>query len=104
MHDEPHVTTTCAAVRHFDLLIDGARIGLIEYQLFGDVAIVLHTEIARQYGGQGYGSELARQAASFFRDRGWRVVPVCGFFARYLRTHPDQAALATDASRQVFDL
>jgi predicted GNAT family acetyltransferase len=96
--DLPGVDTT----RLYELMVDGRRIGFIEYSLYGCVAIVTHTEIDPRCEGRGYGSELARQASAFFRSEGWQVVPVCGFFARYLRTHPEDAQLLTPASRRIF--
>jgi uncharacterized protein len=95
-----NVDTPC----RYELMVHGRRTGFIEYSLYGRTAIVTHTEIDPQCEGRGYGSELARQAAAFFRNEGWQVVPVCGFFARYLRTHPDDAALATPASRRIFGI
>ena len=89
---------------HYDLIIDGRRMGFIEYSVYGRVAIVTHTEIDPACEGRGYGSELARQAAAFFRSEGWQLVPVCGFFARYLRTHAGDAALVTPASRRIFQI
>jgi predicted GNAT family acetyltransferase len=89
---------------HYNLIVDERRVGFIEYSLYGQVAIVTHTEVDPQCEGRGYGSELARQAAAFFRSQGWQVVPVCGFFARYLRTHPDDAVLVTPASRRIFQI
>jgi predicted GNAT family acetyltransferase len=96
--DTPGVDTT----RLYELMVDGRRIGFIEYSLYGCVAIVTHTEIDPRCEGRGYGSELARQASAFFRSEGWQVVPVCGFFARYLRAHPEDAQLLTPASRRIF--
>jgi predicted GNAT family acetyltransferase len=88
----------------FALMMDGRQAGFIEYSLYGRTAIVTHTEIRSEYGGRGLGTELASQAVRFFTARGWQVVPVCGFFARHLRTHPEHAAAATPASRRIFDL
>lgn len=98
--DAPGVDTP----HHYDLIVDGRRTGFIEYSLYGRVAIVTHTEIDPRCEGRGYGAELARQAAAFFRSEGWQVVPVCGFFARYLRTHPEEAALLTPAGRRIFGI
>lgn len=88
----------------YALMVDERQAGFIEYGVYGQVAIVTHTEIDSQYEGSGLGSELARQALQFFADQGWQVVPVCGFFARYLRTHPEHTAAVTPASRRIFDL
>jgi predicted GNAT family acetyltransferase len=92
------------APRRFELMREDACVGFIEYSVYGRVAIVTHTEIARRHEGQGLGSQLARQALQFFGEQGWQVVPVCAFFARYLRTHPEYSGAVTPASRRIFDL
>jgi uncharacterized protein len=89
---------------HYELMLNGDRAGFIEYHLYGKVAIVTHTEVDRRYEGQGVGSELARQMLQFFRSQDWQVVPVCGFFAHYLRTHSENATLVTPACRRLFDI
>lgn len=90
--------------RHCILMMDGRKAGFIEYSLHGKIAIVTHTEMDRQYEGRGLGSALARQMLQLVCDEGWQVVPVCGFFAHYLRTHPEYASAVTPASRHIFDI
>jgi predicted GNAT family acetyltransferase len=99
-----HADPSADSPRHFCLMMDGHKVGFIEYSLYGRTAIVTHTEIHHHYGGQGLGAELASQALDFFARQGWQVVPVCGFFARHLRTYPERAIAATPASRRIFGL
>lgn len=77
-------------------------IGFIEYYAFERIAIVTHTEISQQTEGKGHGSELARQALAYFRNDGRMVVPICGFFAHFLRKHPEHADMVTPESRRIF--
>lgn len=93
-----------SAMQRYELVVEGTMSGFIEYYPFDDVAIVTHTEVDPQLEGSGYGSELARQALEYFRSKGKRVVPICGFFARYVRTHPAYAEIVTPASRHIFDI
>jgi predicted GNAT family acetyltransferase len=99
-----HADPSADSPRHFVLMIEGQKAGFIEYSLYGMTAIVTHTEIHSRYGNQGLGTELASEAVRFFASQGWQAVPVCGFFARHLRSHPEHAAVATPASRRIFEL
>lgn len=93
-----------SAMQRYELIVDGRLSGFVEYYPFEHVAIVTHTEVDAQLEGKGHGSELARQALEYFREEGKQVVPICGFFARYVRTHPAYAEIVTPASRHIFDI
>jgi predicted GNAT family acetyltransferase len=93
-----------SAMQRYELIADGRLCGFIEYYPFDRIAIVTHTEVDANLEGKGYGSELARQALEFFRSEGRQVVPICGFFARYVRTHPVRAEQVTPASRRIFNI
>jgi predicted GNAT family acetyltransferase len=95
-------STDDSAMRRYPLIVDSREIGFIQYYLFSHVAIVTHTEIAQGHEGKGYGAALAQQALDYFRSEGRQVVPVCGFFAAYLRTHAEYADLVTPACRHIF--
>jgi uncharacterized protein len=79
-------------------------IGFIEYYPFGHIVIVTHTEVHPRLEGKGYGSELARQAVGYFQSEGKQIVPICGFFAQFLRKHPQYANAVTPASRNIFGI
>lgn len=78
--------------------------GFIEYYAFGKVAIVTHTEVDPGLKGGGHGSRLAAQALAFFREQDCQVVPVCAFFAHFIRKNPEYVNIATPESRRIFDL
>lgn len=92
------------ARKRFFLKDSEAVIGFVEYYGFERIAIVTHTEICRAAEGKGQGSELARQALAYFRNEGRKVVPVCGFFAHFLRKHPEHADSVTPESRRIFKI
>ena len=102
--------TVDIAVQHEDNLqrltldVDGCTVAFIDYYLFGQVAIVTHTEVDAQHGGRGLGAEIARQALERFRREGRMVVPVCGFFAEQIRRRPQYLPLLTRHCRRIFDL
>ncbi|MGV3742112.1 MAG: GNAT family N-acetyltransferase [Burkholderiaceae bacterium] len=90
--------------RRFYLKDEEATIGFIEYYAFAHVAIVTHTEVNPALEGKGHGTELARQAVAYFQSEGKQLVPICGFFAHFLRKHPEYADTVTPASRHIFNI
>jgi len=84
-----------AKVRHDEeqqrylLDIDGKTLGVAAYREDGDRLVFSHTEVDPSLEGQGMGSVLIRQSLDDARRRGKRIVPVCGFFAAYVKKHPD---------------
>jgi predicted GNAT family acetyltransferase len=45
--------------------------------------------VPHAHEGQGVGSALIRFGLGAARDRGLKVVPICPFFAAYMRDHPE---------------
>jgi predicted GNAT family acetyltransferase len=93
-----------SAMRRYQLIVENRLMGFIQYYPFADIAIVTHTEVDARQEGRGYGSELAKQALDYFRSERKQLVPVCGFFAGYIRKHPEYADLVTPASRRIFEI
>ncbi len=86
-------------------LADGDRLyGFVDYYPFGDIAVITHTEVNPALEGRGHGKKLAAKAMEYLHAEGKRVVPVCGFIAHYLRTHPQHHDLVTPASRSIFNI
>ena len=80
--------------RRFEVLVDGEVAGFARYRVDGDSLVVLHTEVDPARRGQGLAQLLAEETLRALRDSGRTVVPVCSFFARYLREHPEHADVA----------
>ena len=80
--------------RHrYELRSPDELIGIVAYQLDGDVITLVHTEVGSAHGGQGYAAVLARGALDDARSRGLRVVPSCPYVASYVEKHPEYADL-----------
>lgn len=73
----------------YELLVDGTLAGEILYRLRSDAVVLVHTEIAPQFEGQGLGSKLVARALADIRARGLRPVAVCPFVRAYLQAHPE---------------
>lgn len=88
----------------FHLMDQDAIVGFIEYYQYDRIVIVTHTEVRTELEGKGRGSELARRAVAYFREEGRQIVPICGFFAQFLRKNPEYADAATPESRRIFNI
>jgi uncharacterized protein len=73
----------------YELLVEGTLAGEILYRLRSDAVVLVHTEIAPQFEGQGLGSKLVAGALADIRARGLRPVAVCPFVRAYLQAHPE---------------
>ncbi len=75
--------------RHqFELAVDG-HVALAAYRLKPDVITFTHTEVPKELGGRGIGSQLAKGALDQVRARGLKVVPLCPFIKAYIEKHPE---------------
>ena len=72
-----------------ELLVDGTMAGEILYRLRSDAVVLVHTEVAPQFEGQGLGGKLVAGALADIRARGLRPVAVCPFVRAYLQRHPE---------------
>ena len=85
--------------QRFEVDLGDGSCAIAEYELFPDRIVFTHTEVPPQHGGKGVGSELIRFALGAARERGLKVVPVCPFFAAYIRKHVEERDLLTDSCR-----
>ncbi len=75
--------------RHrFELSLDG-HTAFTTYRLAGDILIVPHTEVPREFEGRGIGSALVKGVLEIARARGLKVKPLCSFVAGYMRRYPE---------------
>ncbi|MNN73786.1 hypothetical protein D3C81_1899350 [compost metagenome] len=91
-------------LQRYEWIDEGRLIGFIDYYVFEQICMVMHTEVAPAVGGQGYGSRLADKALEFFSASDKRIVPICGFFINYLRKNPQHHTLITAESRRIFSI
>jgi predicted GNAT family acetyltransferase len=67
------------------------QIGLLDYELDGQVMSITHTRVPRPIGGRGVAAELMRSALDVAAANGWTVKPVCAYAVAYLKRHPATA-------------
>ena len=90
MPTEPRVTDNPRASR-YELWLGATRAGLIQYRSEPGMVVLIHTEVAPAFAGQGLGERLVAGGLDDLRARGLKLVPLCPFVRAYLRRHPDQA-------------
>ncbi|MFY0407241.1 GNAT family N-acetyltransferase [Solicola sp. PLA-1-18] len=88
----------------FDLLVDGERVGLLDYARDGDTWALTHTEVDPSLGGRGLGATLVLGALEAIDAEGGSVLPLCPFVPRVLRDHPEHLHLVPEAQRPRFGL
>jgi predicted GNAT family acetyltransferase len=69
--------------------VDGTRAGRAEYRMSDGRHVFTHTETDDSFSGQGIASRLVKYALEDVRAREGRVVPLCPFFASYIKRHPE---------------
>ncbi|HPJ18040.1 MAG TPA: GNAT family N-acetyltransferase [Actinomycetota bacterium] len=73
----------------FDMLLDGERIGVIDYTQDDCVVTMTHTEISDDHSGKGFAARLVQAALADVRDSGEQVVPDCAYVRKYIGKHPE---------------
>ena len=73
----------------YEAHVDGAVAGYVIYAERPGTIVLIHTEVADGYEGQGIGGRLAAGVLDDIRARGLRVVPRCRFIAGWLERHPE---------------
>ncbi|HET9336371.1 MAG TPA: GNAT family N-acetyltransferase [Sphingomicrobium sp.] len=90
--------------RHqFEIELGGGEYAFAKYNLLPGAIRFYHTVVPESHGGQGLGTALVRAGLAVARQRGLKVVPICPFFAAYLRKHPEEQDLVPPEHRHLID-
>lgn len=73
----------------YEAKIDGEVIGLIDYSDSGKIVILPHTEVDKEYGGQGIAGELTKFALEDIRSMDKQVAPTCPYVHHYIEKHAE---------------
>lgn len=74
--------------RHrYTIAVQGQVAGFAQFFDHDGQRVFFHTEIGKEYGGQGLGSRLVAGALDDVRAAGLRIVPICPFVKSYLERH-----------------
>jgi predicted GNAT family acetyltransferase len=86
--------------QRFEADLGDGTVAIADYELSADRIIFTHTHVPPQHEGKGIGSAVIRFALNSARERGLKVVPICPFFAAYIRRHPEEQDLLTPGWRE----
>jgi uncharacterized protein len=81
-----------ASAGRYTLTEDGAT-GVLDFTLRGDRLAIEHVVVPEEIGRRGIGGALVATAVARANDEGLTIVPRCPFARRWLRAHPDVAAV-----------
>lgn len=90
--------------QRFEIDLGDGSIALAEYRLRPGVILFTHTEVPPAHEGQGIGSALIRFGLRWARQRGLKVVPICPFFADYIKRHAEEQDLLAPSYRSKLGL
>ena len=71
----------------------GDGLAVAAYRLSEGIITFTHTEVPPSYEGQGVGTALIRAGLAAARQRGLKVIPICPFFAAYIKNHAEEQDL-----------
>jgi predicted GNAT family acetyltransferase len=75
-------------------VVEGAEsTAALTYRELGDHLTILHTKVAPEHEGEGYGGLLVRAVLDYARQKKLRVIPVCKFARGYIARHAEYADL-----------
>jgi predicted GNAT family acetyltransferase len=74
--------------QRFELELDG-KLAFVNYRRSPGVIALAYAEVPLELRGGGVGAELVKGTLERVRERGEKVIPVCGFVASYMRRHAD---------------
>jgi predicted GNAT family acetyltransferase len=79
------------AQRHrFELDVEGETV-FADYRRRDDVVAITHVEAPLALRGKGHADRLMREVAEDARRAGYKIMPLCGYAAAWLRRHRDFA-------------
>ena len=82
----------------------GDACAVAEYNLLKGMIMFTHTEVPPEHEGKGIGSALIRAGLSAARERGLKVIPICPFFAAYIKKHAEEHDLVDATWRRQLGL
>ncbi|WP_296666158.1 GNAT family N-acetyltransferase [Demequina sp.] len=83
----------------YELRVDGELAGIAEFTIEDDLATFTHTELDESYRGRGLAALLAGDALADAVAQNLRIVPLCPYIARYLRSHDVPGAVVERPQR-----
>lgn len=86
--------TDNADAGRFELSVDDKTV-FADYSLDGKTLHIHYVEAPPALRGTGAAGRLMEGVAQLAKANGWRIVPICGYAAAWLRRHGEYHALLT---------
>ncbi len=83
--------------RHQFEIRSGEHLARLTYEQRDGVLELIHTEVPRELGGQGFANRLAVAALDHAASQSLLVKPTCPFVQTFLKRHPEYASLVVRA-------
>ncbi|MGA2055578.1 MAG: GNAT family N-acetyltransferase [Bradyrhizobium sp.] len=80
------------AQHRYELVVDG-HLAATYYKVSDGVITFIHTDVPKELGGKGVGSQLVKGALDQVRADGLKVIPQCPFVKAYIDKNPEYADL-----------
>ncbi|HEY8591949.1 MAG TPA: GNAT family N-acetyltransferase [Sphingomicrobium sp.] len=74
------------------------------YNLLKGKIMFTHTEVPPEHEGKGIGSALIRAGLGYAREHQLQVIPICPFFAAYMKKHEEVQDLLDPSYRNALGL
>jgi predicted GNAT family acetyltransferase len=81
----------------FEIDLGDGEYAFAKYNLLPGAIRFYHTVVPESHGGQGLGTALIKAGLAAARERGLKVIPVCPFFAAYLKKHVEEQDIVDPA-------
>lgn len=75
--------------KRFEADLGNGEYAFAAYNRLSTAIMFTHSEVPVSHEGQGIGSALIRASLDAARAEGLKVMPVCPFFASYMKRHPE---------------
>ncbi|MFF3494375.1 GNAT family N-acetyltransferase [Streptomyces sp. NPDC002795] len=85
--------------QRYVITVDREQAGFTEYRDRDEQRVFFHTEVDDRFAGQGLASILVTEALADVRADGKRVVPVCPYWAKYVKKREEETADVVDPVR-----
>ena len=78
--------------KRYELSVEGRTV-FADYSLLGDTLHIHYVEAPPELRGTGAAGRLMEGIARLAKDNDWRIVPICGYAAAWLRRHKEYHSL-----------
>ena len=72
----------------YEMDVEGG-VAFADYRMAPGVVTVNYTEVPAALRGRGIGAKLSAAVLEHIRAEGLKVIPRCGYFAGFVRGHPE---------------